>query len=116
MSCEDAYCYCMSFPGAEETFPFDRHTLVIKVGGRMFAVLPLDKPDIIVVKCDPERALELREDYFGIQPAWHFNKKHWNMMDLGGSVPENLLRELITHSYELVVRQLPRSLRDELRS
>ncbi len=79
----------------------------------MFALLPLDKPDIIIVKCDPERALELRERYSGIDPAWHFNKKHWNQMSLS-TVPQPLIEELVAHSYSLVAAKLPRHIKAEL--
>lgn len=113
MTCEDVYRYCLTLPHAEECFPFDEQTLVMKIGGRMFAVLPLDKPDILVTKCDPERAIELRGLYDGIQPAWHFNKKHWNMVSLH-SVSDELVRELIVDSYRLVLAKLPRKIRTEL--
>lgn len=78
MNCEEAYAYLTTLPHAEATFPFDDVSLVMKVGGKMFALLPLDAPDGITLKCDPERAIELRERYASVKPAWHFNKKHWN--------------------------------------
>lgn len=80
----------------------------------MFALIPLDKPEIIIVKCNPERAIELRERYAGINAAWHFNKKHWNQMELTRSVPTELIKELIIHSYESVVSKLPRKTRAEM--
>ncbi len=114
MNTEEIYTYCMSLPHAEDTFPFDQVNLVFKVGGKMFALLPLDKPEIIIVKCDPERAIELRERYAGINAAWHFNKTHWNQMDLTGSVPNALIEELIRHSYDLVVAKLTRKVKASL--
>lgn len=115
MNIEEVYTYCMSLPHAQETFPFDNTTLVFKVGGKMFAVLFLEKPDLVVTKCDPERAIDLRERYEGINAAWHFNKKHWNQMDITGKVPQAVIEELITHSYDLVVAKLPRKTREMLR-
>ncbi len=113
MNCEEAHRYCESLPHAESTFPFDDINLVMKVGGRMFALLPLDKPDIILVKCDPEKAIDLRERHSDIQPAWHMNKRHWNMMNLT-TLSDNLIRELILHSYSLVVSKLPKKTKTEL--
>lgn len=113
MTCEDAYRYCLTLPHAEACFPFDQQTLVMKVGGRMFAVLPLEKSDLLITKCDPDRAIDLRDAYEGIQPAWHFNKKHWNMIVLT-MVPEGLVRELIDHSYQLVISKLPLKIRRTL--
>lgn len=115
MNCEDIYDFCRALPEAEETFPFDETSLVMKVRGKMFALIPLDNPVSISVKCEPERAVELREQYAGITPAYHFNKKHWNSMDLTGTVPKRLLQELIVNSYNLVVTSLPRAIRTGLR-
>ena len=70
--------YCLTFADVEETFPFDDVSLVFKVKGKMFLLLPLDAPEWVSMKCDPERAIDLRERYAGVAPAWHFNKKHWN--------------------------------------
>ncbi len=114
MNAEEVYSFCASMPYSEATFPFDQVNLVFKVGGKMFALLPLDKPEIIIVKCNPERAVELRERYAGINAAWHFNKKHWNQMELTGSVPAGLIKELIIHSYKSVVSKLPRKTRAEM--
>lgn len=114
MNIEQVYSYCMSLPHAEEAFPFDRNTLVFRVAGKMFAVLPLEKPDLLIVKCDPVRAIELRERYSGINPAWHFNKTHWNQIDLSGSVAVTLICELIKHSYDVVIAKLPRKVRQQL--
>lgn len=107
--------YCLSLPATEESLPFDDTTLVFKVGGKMFAVIDMTAPDHIVVKCAPERAVELRERYDGVTAAWHFNKKHWNSIALHGA-DNAFLRHEILHSYLVVVRQnvVPKALRDSL--
>ncbi|MDD2961277.1 MAG: MmcQ/YjbR family DNA-binding protein [Muribaculaceae bacterium] len=106
--------FCVGLEGVEETFPFDDVTLVFKVGGKMFLLLPLDVPNKICMKCDPDYSLELRERYLGIEPAFHFNKKHWNQLFLDRDVPESLIIALIEHSYQLVVSKLPKAVRATL--
>ncbi len=106
--------YCLQKPGVTEEFPFDENTLVFKVRGKMFALTDVDQFISINLKCDPQRAIELREQYPGIQPGYHMNKKHWNTIETDGSVGDKLLFELIDHSYDLVVAGLPRNLRDGL--
>jgi predicted DNA-binding protein (MmcQ/YjbR family) len=106
--------YCMAKKGVTEEFPFDEITLVFKVMGKMFALADVDFFESINLKCDPERAAELREKYSGIAPGYHMNKKHWNTVKMDGSVPDNLVQELIDHSYTLVINKLPRTLRSEL--
>lgn len=108
MTLESLYTYCASLPGAEETFPFGPDTLVMKVGGKMFALVGLESmPMLVNLKCDPERALELRASYEGIEPGWHMSKIHWNSVYLASDVPAELIRELVRHSYDLVVASLP---------
>ena len=115
MNYEELHTYCMSLKGATEHFPFDEVTLVMKVQGKMFALLPLDNPETqICLKCDPDRAITLREDFSGIIPAYHFNKKHWNSVIISPEIVDNFVCELINHSYELVVTGLTRKLREEL--
>ena len=114
MNSEEVYAMCMEFPYAQATFPFDDSTLVFKVGGKMFALYPLEKPHFILVKCYPERAVELRERYPEINAAWHMNKKHWNQIDLTGSLSHSFIKELVAHSYDLVMAKLPRKTKDEL--
>jgi len=114
MNIEELREYCLSFKGTTECFPFDDVTLVIKVQGKMFALIPLDRTETqITLKCDPERAISLREEFSAIVPAWHFNKKHWNTVFIDPSISKDLLCELIRHSYELVVAGLPKKLSDE---
>ncbi len=107
--------YCLSKPGVEETTPFGPDTLVMKVMGKMFAATGLDEADFRVnLKCDPERALRLREEFPQIIPGWHMNKQHWNTVYFEDGLSEDLLRELIDHSYDLVVASLPKKVRAEL--
>lgn len=115
MNIEELREYCLSKKGATECFPFDEVTLVFKVMGKMFALIPLDEPELqVALKCDPEKALQLREEYSSISPAFHFNKKYWNSVRINPTISSSLLEELINHSYEEVVAKLPRKLKDEL--
>lgn len=96
----------MGKPGAEETLPFGPDTLVFKVNSKVFLLLPLDDEDVqFNVKCDPDLALELRENYNCVQPGYHMNKKHWNTIVVDGSVKRSVLREWIDHSYDLVSKK-----------
>ncbi len=95
--------YCLSKPGAEETFPFGPDTLVYKVNGKVFLIAGLNsQPLSFNVKCDPDKAIELREEFDCVKPGWHMNKKHWNTIVVDGSVSIKQLKEWIDHSYELV--------------
>lgn len=115
MNIEELRDYCLSLKGVTEHFPFDEFSLVLKVQGKMFGLIPLDNTEPqIALKCDPERAIQLREEYEAITGAYHFNKKHWNTVRIDSSVSRSLLLELIQHSYDLVVAGLPKKLRDEL--
>jgi predicted DNA-binding protein (MmcQ/YjbR family) len=115
MNIENITNYCLSKKGAIEDFPFDEETLVFKVGGKMFALIPLEKiPLQINLKCDPEKAIELREEYEYVQPGWHMSKKHWNTIILEGNIRWNDLKEWIDHSYDEVVKGLKKSERDKL--
>ena len=106
--------HCLLKKGVSEEFPFDANTLVFKVMGKMFALADVDLFESVNLKCDPERSVELREQYPGIVPGFHMNKSHWNTVTMDGSVPDRLVMELIDHSYELVVSKLPRALKSEL--
>ncbi len=108
--------YCLEKPFVTEEFPFDEVTLVFKVAGKIFALIPLDETNLVIsLKCNPERSLELRDAYAAIQPAWHMNKAHWNMIFINGTVPKSLVCELVDHSYELVFNSLPKKVRQELK-
>ncbi|MCK6610873.1 MAG: MmcQ/YjbR family DNA-binding protein [Bacteroidia bacterium] len=114
MNAEDFRELCISLPGVEETFPFDETTLVFKVAGKMFALIGLNQANKVNLKCNPERSLELRGTYSGIEPGYHMNKTHWNTVHFFEDVPEPLIRELTIHSYELVRASLPKKVRDTL--
>lgn len=115
MNIEELREHCLSLKGATEDFPFGEFNLVLKLQGKMFGLIPLDNPETqIVLKCNPERAIQLRDEYEAITPAYHFNKKHWNSVRIDPSISQALLFELIQHSYDLVVAGLPKKLREEL--
>ena len=106
---------CAGFRGSTEGYPFGDEVAVFKVGGRMFALVSLDgEPGSVNLKCDPEVALELRARYRAVRPGYHQNKRHWNTVELDGSVPDAELREMVEHSYELVISGLPRAARAHL--
>jgi predicted DNA-binding protein (MmcQ/YjbR family) len=110
------HAHCLSLPGAEETTPFGPDVIVYKVAGKMFALsVPDESPHRVNLKCDPERALELRDRYEEITPGYHMNKKHWNTVQLGGRLSNALVKELIEHSYALVVASLPKKVKEELK-
>ncbi len=107
--------YCLAKNGVEETFPFGEETLVFKVMGKMFAATGLEAEEFRVnLKCDPEYALELREEYEQIIPGWHMSKKHWNTVYFEAGLDDTFLIQLIDHSYDLVVQKLPKKDREFL--
>lgn len=108
---------CLRLPACEETTPFGPDTLVFKVCAKAFALLSLDEEDGRVnLKCDPERALELREEFpEQVLPGYHMNKKHWNTVLLENGLPDRLIMDLLRHSYELVVQGLPAGDKQRLR-
>lgn len=106
--------YCISLPHTEETFPFGEEHLVLKVGGKMYAIIALDGDSTIALKCDPELAVVLREQYPEVQPGYHLNKKHWNTVLLNDTISDAKIEEWIRLSYELTVKGLPKKVRDNL--
>ncbi len=114
MILEEFYEYCLRKPFVTEGFPFDQSTLVLKVGSKMFALTDVDRFESVNLKCDPERSVELRESYFGIQPGYHMNKKHWNTVSVSSDVSIVLMKELIDLSYNLVFQSLTKKERNEL--
>lgn len=115
MNIEEIRDYCLAKPAVTEGFPFDEHTLVFKVMNKMFALTGLEgDPPFVNLKCDPERAIELREQYEDIQPGYHMNKAQWNSVYFSDGLPRDLVLELIDHSYELVVRGLSKRDREAL--
>nr|WP_315151757.1 MmcQ/YjbR family DNA-binding protein [uncultured Flavobacterium sp.] len=118
MNLETYYEYCLSKKGVTEHFPFDEDTLVFKVGGKMFALSSLlqwekGSPSMNL-KCDPERAQELRAEYDAIQPGFHMSKVHWNTIAVNQDVQNALLKELIDHSYDLVFKSLTKKIQTEI--
>ena len=111
----DLRALCLGFTGAEETYPFSAETTVFKVRGKIFAIAALDRePPAISLKCEPEIAEQLRADHEAITPGYHLNKRHWNTVHVDGSVPEQLVRDMVEDSYDLVVESLPKRIRDDL--
>lgn len=113
MHIEEFRDYCLAKKGVTEETPFGPDTLVFKVMGKMFALTNLNNFDFINLKCDPDRALQLREEYPGITPGYHMNKKLWNSVTTDGSIHDRMMKELIDHSYELIVASLPKKIREE---
>ncbi len=118
MNLETFYEYCLSKKGVSEHFPFDEDTLVFKVGAKMFALSSLsqwEKDEASVnLKCDPDRAQELRAEYDEIKPGFHMSKVHWNTVALNGNLPDKFVKELIDHSYELVFKSLTKKIQNEI--
>lgn len=115
MNLEELREYCLRKKGVEESFPFDNNTLVFKVMGKMFLLTGLEyQPVQFNAKCDPDKAVELREKYDCVQPGYHMNKQHWNTVICDGSVSQKLLRQWIDDSYDLIVASLPKKLKAEL--
>lgn len=115
MDIEQFRDYCLAKKGVAEDFPFGEMTLCMKVAGKIFAITGLDGAQFTVnLKCEPDYALELREQYPEVQPGFHMNKKHWNTVDFEGSLEERLLRQLIDHSYEQVVKSLKKKEKEAL--
>lgn len=114
MNIEELREYCLSKKGVTEHFPFDEVTLVFKVGDKMFALTNLDGEPTVNLKCDPERAIDLREQHSSIIPGYHMNKTHWNTVIMDGSVSDKLIYELVEHSYNLVFESLPKIKREKI--
>ena len=119
MNIEQFRDFCLEKKGVTESFPFDENTLVFKVAGKMFALTSLKKWEegiqFLNLKCDPEYAIELRTTYESIDPGYHMSKKHWNSVRIyKGELPYELISELITQSYNLVVKSLTKKQRETL--
>lgn len=118
MDIQAYYEYCLSKKGVTEHFPFDEDTLVFKVGGKMFALSSLKEWEngspSINLKCDPERAQELRAQYDDIKPGYHMSKVHWNTVTVNSELPDKFVRELIGHSYDLVFNSLTKKIQSEI--
>jgi len=114
MNVEEIRLYCLEKNRVTESFPFDDTTLVFKVLNKMFALVNLKDNHSISLKCDPDKAIELREHYTAVLPGYHMNKKLWNTVILDGSVIDKLIKEWLDDSYALVVENLPNKLKEEL--
>lgn len=112
MNIEDIRTYCLSKMETSEDFPFDETTLVFRVCNKIFAMIDLENTEWLALKCNPEYAIELRDKYAGICPAYHMNKKHWNNLNIQDhTICDKLVYRLIDHSYDEVVKTLPKRLR-----
>ena len=110
MNVETVYEYCLALPQTTVDTPFGPDVLVFRVAEKIFAMMGIDhNPVRLNLKCDPERAIDLRAEHPSIIPGYHANKKHWNTVLLDGTIAPKLIQELITHSYDLVVAALPKS-------
>ena len=116
MNLEELREYCLQKPGVAEGLPFGEDTLVFKVGEKLFLLTSIQAGDSFNVKCDPELAIELRERYTEVQPGYHMNKRHWNTVYMNGSLTKKQLHEMIDHSYDLILKSLPKKVQEEIRT
>ena len=117
MNIEDFREFCLKLGPITEEFPFDSTTLVYKIGGKAFALFDVDDFEYVNLKCDPERAVELRESFpLGVRPGYHMNKKHWNSVYPNTDVADELFLELTAHSFALVFAGLPKKVQHELKN
>jgi len=115
MNIETLREYCLFKNAVTEDFPFGESTLVFRVKNKIFLLVALDTDPLqFNAKCDPEKAVELREEYDAIRPGYHMNKKHWNTVIIDGSIPTRLLKEMIDDSYDLIIQSLPKKSKEEL--
>ncbi len=114
MNIEEFRLYCLDKKGVTEAFPFDRNTLVFKVMGKMFALTDVQSYSFINLKCDPEKAIELREQYDYVKPGYHMNKQLWNSVYIDWQLENKLLEEWIDDSYNLVAESLTKKLKEDL--
>ena len=114
MNIEEYRDYCLSFAGVTEDFPFDEHVLVFKVRGKIFSLTNVELFISINLKCEPEMAIELREQHRAVVAGYHMNKKHWNTVLIDGSIADSKIRAMIRQSYDLVVKKLTKEIQKEL--
>ena len=113
MNIESVREYCLSLPLVAEAFPFDEQTLVFRILGKIFACVDLERPEWVTMKCNADYALELREVHPEIEGAWHWNKKYWNQVFLNGDADDKLIKSLIDHAYEEVLKKFTKKMRTE---
>ncbi len=111
MNIESFREYCLSLPYASEDTAFGEEYLLLRVFGKIFACIGFERADYFVLKCNPDYAIELRDQYADIEPAWHWNKRYWNQLRLNGTLADDLIKRLIRHSYSEVVKKLPNKLK-----
>ena len=109
MNIEEFRDFCLSFKGATEDLPFDNNTLVFKVMNKMYALIDIDEYNYTNLKCEPQKCEELRNEYNSINSGFHMSKKHWVSVKTDGSIPDKILKELITNSYNLIVSKLTKN-------
>ncbi len=116
MNIEEVRDYCLSKPFVEESFPFDEETLVFKVANKMFALLPLDNVEnqSVNLKGEPEKNIEYRERFEGVEPGFHMNKKHWNTVMLDSDIDMDLIKQMIDVSYDLVLAGVPKRIKNAM--
>lgn len=114
MNIEEFRNFCIQKYGVTESLPLDENTLVFKVMGKMFALIDVELFESVNLKCDPEQAIKLRDNYDAVKPGYHMNKKHWNTIELNGSLSDKEIFHWVNHSYDLVVSKLPKKLRVEV--
>ena len=114
MNIESLRNYCLNLKGVTESFPFGDDTLVFKIVNKVFLLASLTEPSSFNVKCDPEKAIQLRESFSEVIPGYHMNKKHWNTVYYNGSLSDKQLIEMIDHSYKLVLKSLPKKQQEEI--
>lgn len=115
MNIQEFRAYCFTKPACTEDFPFDENSLCLRVGGKIFCIASIDAiPLKVNLKCDPEKAIELREKFDAIIPGFHMNKKHWNTVILDGSLDLDLIKSLIDESYDLIFASLKKSERESI--
>lgn len=115
MNIESFRDYCLSKKGVTEEFPFDQNALVYKVLGKMFCLTDINTFKSVNLKCDPEKAIELREEFDYVRPGFHMNKKHWNTIDMVWDLDDSLFKSWIDHSYDLVSENLTLAQKEELK-
>ena len=115
MNIEEIRDYCLKKPGVTEDMPFGEDTLVFRVGEKLFLLTSLSQGDRFNVKCDPELAIELREQHSEVQPGYHMNKKHWNTVHTDGNLSRKEICDMIDHSYDLVLKSLPKNIREQIK-
>lgn len=113
MNIEEARDYLLSLPEVTEDMPFDETTITFRIVGKIFACLSTDRPEWLTLKCDPDKALDLRREHSEVEPAYHWNKKHWIQVNMLGNLPDSMLHSLMRHAFACVVAGMTRKLRAE---